>query len=146
MKYRLLIVLFVIFNIMTILTDAQNTKTVQNGCKRNGFMGQIPDLTEEQKAKISEIRVMHIKVSNDLRNKLKEKRAHLKILTSADNPNQKDIDATIDEITTLQNELMKNNIAMRMEIRNQLTEVQRIYFDTHHVRQKKLTKKYRLTN
>jgi len=145
MRQKVLISAFILLSTIVFSVNAQNTK-VNQGCKGKGFMGQIPNLTETQQTKITEIRTAHMKISNDLRNQLKEKRAHLQTLTSSDNSDQKTIDATIDEITGLQNQLMKNGTAMRMEIRAQLTDDQRVYFDAHKMKHGKSAKMRKMNN
>ena len=145
MRQRVLISTLIFLSTIAFSVNAQDTKS-NMGCKGKGFMGQIPNLTEAQQTKITEIRTAHMKISNDMRNQLKEKRAHLQTLTSSDNPDQKAIDATIDEITELQNQLMKNGTAMHMEIRAQLTDAQKVYFDAHKMKHGKSAKMRKMNN
>ncbi len=137
MKQKNLISAFIFLSTVVFSVNAQDTKSNPH-CNGKGPMGQIPNLTETQKTKITDIRTAHMKISNNLRNQLKEKRAHLQTLTLLDNPDQKAIDGTIDEITGLQNQLMKNGTAMRIEIRSQLTDEQKVYFDSHSMRKKRM--------
>lgn len=139
MRQKILISAFILLTTMVFSVNAQPTRK-DSGCAGKGPMSQIPNLTEAQQTKITKIRTTHMKISNNLRNQLKEKRAHLQTLQSTDTPNQKDIDNTIDEITELQNKLMKNRTAMRLEIRNQLTDEQKVYFDSHMMKRKKAAK------
>lgn len=135
-----------LMSMMTFNVAAQETKS-EAPCVKNASYNDIPNLTDDQKAKIKEIKTSHLTITNNLKNQLSEKKAHLKTITSTNNPNQTEIDATIDQITTLQNKMMKNNIGMRLEIRSQLTDEQKVYFDSHHnnhnkmMRHKKAMKK-----
>lgn len=139
MRQKVLISAFILLTTMVFSVNAQ-TERKDSGCTGKWKMSKIPNLTKVQSDKISEIRTAHMKVSNDLRNQLREKKAHLQTLQSTDNANQKDIDGTIDAITGLQNKLMKNRMAMRLEVRKQLTDEQKVYFDSHMMKHKKADK------
>ena len=80
------------------------------------YCHKIPNLTEEQKTQIEALRVKHMKSTTDLKNQMNEKRARLRTLESAENPNLGDINKTIDEITAIKATLMKNRAAHRAEI------------------------------
>ncbi|KAF5076585.1 Heavy-metal resistance [anaerobic digester metagenome] len=94
------------------------------------YCHKIPNLTEEQKTQIEALRVKHMKSTTDLKNQMNEKRARLRTLESAENPNLGDINKTIDEITAIKATLMKNKAAHRAEISKLLTEEQRVYFNS----------------
>jgi len=87
------------------------------------------DLTEEQQEKIDELILLCMKNNTLITNKIMGKKARLKTLTTADDIDMKAINATIDEITELSSQLMKNNVANKMDIRNLLTDKQKIMFD-----------------
>lgn len=92
----------------------------------------IPDLTQDQIKKIEDLRIAHLKEVNQIKNQLTEKRAHLNTLQSSDKVDNTAINKTIDDITSLQNELMKKKAAHRQSIRNLLTEKQKVIFDAKH--------------
>jgi len=102
--------------------------TEWNECKGHGFE-KIPNLTDEQKSKIEKIRTAHMKVITEKQALLKEKRAHLKTLMVNDNPDQKEIDKTIDEIDNLRGDLMKERVKTQLEIKALLTDEQKAYFN-----------------
>src|ERR1035437_6857741 len=77
----------------------------------------IPNLTDEQKAKIKDLHVAHYKETKPLRNQLGELKAKQKTLATADNPDMKAINANIDEITKVMNQLMKSKAAFRQQVR-----------------------------
>lgn len=94
------------------------------------YCHRIPNLTEEQRTQIEALRVKHMKSVTPLRNQMDEKRARLKTLESAENPNLVDINKTIDEITAIKATLMKNRAVHRTEISKLLSEEQRVYFNS----------------
>ena len=145
MKPKTILTAIFMMTVFFIAGNAQNADNANPPCKGKGPMYRIPDLTDAQKSKIEAIRTAHMKTATQLRNQLKEKRAHLQTLTASDNPDQKEIDATIDEITALQNKLMKNGTAMRMEIRNELTDEQKVYFDSMKSKRMNKRKMYRMS-
>ncbi len=130
MKPKIFLTAIFLVSMMTINVSAQEAKSNATCVKKEQSNG-IPNLTDDQKAKIKEIRTSHMKTTTEIKNQLSEKKAHLKTITATDKTDQKEIDATIDQITALQNKMMKNNVGMRMEIRAQLTDEQKVYFDSH---------------
>ena len=88
-------------------------------------------LTDEQKAKIKDVKLAHQKEVMKHKNKMAELRAHLQTLSTADVVDMKAINATIDEITQSQNQLMKSREGFKQQVRALLTDEQRIQFDLH---------------
>lgn len=101
-------------------------------CRGGGGDGMlnIPDLTDQQKEKIEEMRTPHMKTMLQLRNQMNEKRAHLKTLSSADKADMNAINKTIDEMGEITTKIMKERAGFHQEIRNILTEEQRVFFDS----------------
>ncbi|GAB4343314.1 MAG: hypothetical protein Kow0037_31340 [Calditrichia bacterium] len=98
------------------------------------FYPPVPNLTDEQKQKIDELRVPHLRKMQDLRNQVMEKRARLHTLSTADKPNMGEINKVIDEIGKLRTQIMKERQAHRQQIRGLLTEEQRVIFDSRPMR------------
>jgi Spy/CpxP family protein refolding chaperone len=90
----------------------------------------IPDLTEEQKTKIEALRVAHLKEMQTLRNQMGELKAKARTLATADKYDEKAVNANIDEMTKLQNLMMKKKSAHRNSVRNLLTDRQKLVFDS----------------
>ena len=86
-------------------------------------------LSEEQRAEIKKIRTEQTKERTQIRYMLKEKQAKLEVLQTADKPDMKEINKTIDEIASIRAKEMKNQAAARQKIRSLLTEEQRIHYD-----------------
>lgn len=95
------------------------------------FERGIPNLTAEQKTKIQALRVKHQKEVTPLKNELAEKRAHLHTLNSVEKPDINAINKTIDEMSALQTKIMKSNASHRIEIASNLTEEQKVFFNSH---------------
>lgn len=97
----------------------------------DGFerMAQRLDLSADQKTKIEALQVPHMKKMVDYRNQLAEKRAQKQTQMSADKPDQKKINALIDEMAKLQADSQKEQAAHRLQVRELLTDKQKVKFD-----------------
>ena len=89
----------------------------------------IPELTETQKEEIQNLRTTHLKEMQNFRNQVGENRAAYRTLMSADKADQKAIDSNIDAYTKLRNQMMKKQSAHQQQIRNLLTDDQKVFFD-----------------
>ena len=103
----------------------------KRGHERTDRLSAIPGLTEEQREKITGLRTAMQKETLPLKNELREKRARLKTLSTAEKANMNDINRTIDEIGNLQARMMKVRAAHHQKVRAELNEEQRLFFDTH---------------
>lgn len=101
----------------------------KHATQKQGFCSNLPGITQEQLDKIDALHVEKLKENQQLRNQLNEKRASLRTLSTADQPDSKAIDATIDEMATLRAAIQKNNMAQHQHIRELLTDEQRVIFD-----------------
>ncbi|MEE4310406.1 MAG: periplasmic heavy metal sensor [candidate division KSB1 bacterium] len=88
----------------------------------------IPDLSADQMKSMQKLRLEHQKEVLPLRTKLQSGRLDLKTLIMEE-ASQKQIDRKIEEIGSFRTELMKLKVAHRMEIRNLLTDEQKVFFD-----------------
>ncbi len=91
---------------------------------------KIPDLSEEQKEQIKKLKTDHLKAVLPLKNQMREKEAHLQTLSTGENVNMELVNKTIEEIGEIRTQLMKNKAAHRQQIRNLLSEEQRLFFDS----------------
>lgn len=89
----------------------------------------LPDLTDAQKDQMQAIHIKSMKATQPLKNELMEKKAHLNTLNSADKADMKAINNQIDEIATIQASMQKVRAASKQEVRNMLTDDQRVMFD-----------------
>jgi Spy/CpxP family protein refolding chaperone len=90
----------------------------------------LPDLTEEQQNKIETYRLAHLKEMTAHRNQMNELRAKRQTLMTSDNSDMKEINAVIDQMTGVHNKMMKTSAKHRQDVRSQLTDEQKVYFDS----------------
>lgn len=88
------------------------------------------DLTETQQEQMKTLRVKHMEQMLSMRNQRQEQRAKLQTLRTAKNADMKAINSLIDNMADLKATQMKASEAHRQEIRNILTDEQRILFDS----------------
>jgi len=98
--------------------------------ERNDLCQMIPDLTEDQEAKIKDLRVNHLKEMNTFRNEMNELRAKKHTLMTTDNTNMNEINSVIDQMTSIHNKMMKVSAKHRQDVRGLLTEEQKVIFDS----------------
>jgi Spy/CpxP family protein refolding chaperone len=99
--------------------------------RHKGIEERISDLTDKQKESIKAIRLDKLKDVKDKRNILNEKNARLQTLRTSDEPDMKEIDQLVDEISQLKGDIAKREEKAIQEIRALLTEEQRLEFDMH---------------
>lgn len=90
----------------------------------------ILNLTDEQREKILELSTSHQKEILSLRSQLNENWAKNQSFMLEDNPDMKVINANIDERTEIMNKIMKSNAEFRNKISEQLTDEQKLIFNT----------------
>lgn len=123
-----------------VLLSINPAAIAQKGCNQKFKAGnpdhkgaclyqEIPDLTEEQDAKIRELRTAHMKDMLKYKNELNEKHASLKTLQTAENVEINKVNKIIEDIGSIKTEMAKKRAALHQEIRNNLTEEQRVHFD-----------------
>lgn len=131
MKMKSILLLAALF-LGVQLMQAQPARGMRERGTRMGYNQDcpgIPDLTEAQKEQIQKLRTAHLKEMQDFRNQVGENRARHRTLMTAAKADQKAIDANIDEYTKLRNQMMKKQAAHRQQIRNLLTDDQKVFFD-----------------
>lgn len=104
-------------------------KGMNKGMNNCYMLNSIPDLSQEQQKKLTDLRTEHMKEMISVRNQLQEKKAHLNTLRTADKPNMNEIDKTIDEIISLKTKMMKQRERFFQNVRKELTDSQRVVFD-----------------
>ena len=106
------------------------------GHQRENFRGEESvgfghglNLTDAQKEAFKQSMMAMHKQIKPIRNELGEAMAHQKTLMGAENPDLAAINSNIDKIGALRIEIAKIQIKNRLDMRAQLTEVQRQKFD-----------------
>jgi len=112
--------------------SGKSPKEVRQVMRPEEFTVPEKNLSEQQREELKKIRTEQVKESTKTRNLLKEKRAKLETLQTADKPDMKEINKVIDEIAAIQAQEMKAQAANRQKIRSLLTEEQRAYFDAYY--------------
>src|SRR6056297_4090480 len=97
---------------------------------------RIPDLTADQETQIEALRVDHWKEMNNYRNQMNEFRARKRTLNTTDKADIKEINSVIDRMTEVHNKMMKASAKHRQDVRKQLTDEQKVYFDSRPARGK----------
>ena len=104
-------------------------------------MAERMELTEEQQESFKKIMTETQEKILPLMSDLKIKKAELDKLLIADKPSQNSINKKIDEISELKNTMQKIRIASRLDIRKQLTDEQRVKFDSMKMRRRGFVKR-----
>ena len=90
----------------------------------------IPDLSIEQQTKIDDLKLKLRKELLPLNLKLDEAKARLNSIETADAVQSMEVDAIIDQISSLQNQKMKLKARHKQDVRKLLNEKQRVDYDT----------------
>lgn len=116
---------------VTILSLILSTSVFaqRNGNKFYCNRQMLPDLTEEQTEKISELRSNHMAEMTKVKAELKILKAELDQLAIAEQADMKKINSKIDEISALKSKMTKSHYKHRQDVRSLLTEEQRVIFD-----------------
>lgn len=131
MKSKLIKLGFLMMLMMPMSLMAQEKHQGKpDGCE-NPKIETMPGMTAELQAKIDALRITHLTEMKDLENKMGELRARQRTLTTTDAYDAKAVNANIDEITKLENQMMKKQAAHHQEVRSLLNPEQRLWFDTH---------------
>lgn len=92
---------------------------------------RIPGLTDEQKTGIENLRTAHFRKAELIRAEIGEKQARLNTLRLAEKQDEKAIDKTIDEVSKLRGDLMKERESHRREVKALLNDEQKVWFDSN---------------
>jgi len=89
----------------------------------------IPDMSEEQREQIKELRTAHLKDVQSMKSELKINKARMDALMIEDDPGLNDINKLIEESGAIQIELRKKSASHKLEIRKLLTDEQKLFLD-----------------
>ncbi len=122
----------VVLSLLVVLFTIHLAEAQRPNRPRGGNFGNcvIPGLTDSQKEIIDASRLAHTKYALDMRNRIAEKEAALRVVTQSDKPDQKKADGLLDEIYALRLQLAKSRTSHQMEVREQLNDEQKVYFDS----------------
>jgi Spy/CpxP family protein refolding chaperone len=94
-------------------------------------------LTDAQKEKIKKMKVDYLKVKYPLKARMRTIKLELAVLATADAPDQKAIDATIEELLVLKKDLLKAKYAHKIAVRKELKPEEKVAFDKHMLKKAK---------
>ncbi len=136
-NFKTLALLLVIFLTSASLNLMAQDEQERPRRQRQGAMAsadkrlKIPDLTEAQSEQIKKIHVKTQQQTLPIKNAMREKRARLTTLSTAEKANMNEINKVVEEIGDLQTQIMKHRQTARQEIRGLLNDEQRVFFDSH---------------
>ncbi len=93
----------------------------------------VDDLTSEQETQIRELRNARLEQRIEHRNQMDALRVKKRTEMTKAQPNMDEVNRIIDEMSDLRAQRLKKNASHRQEIRNMLTEEQRLQFDSRHL-------------
>jgi len=128
-KQVTLVALLSIFVFSASIANAQKGYNNQNQQQKRGIENTIPDLTDKQKEEIKTLRIAHLKEAQQIKNQMDIKRAELKALQTAENPDLDAINKKIEERSALRTDLEKKTAAYKQSVRALLTDDQKVIFD-----------------
>lgn len=105
-----------------LMVTAVNAQAPRDG-RGSGKFAAL-NLTEEQQEEITMLRTAHYKVMNPLKNKMSELKAREYTLMSEETVDIKAVNKTIDEQTSLINEMKKEQATHQVKIKNMLSDEQ----------------------
>lgn len=133
-KTLALLIVAVLISINTSIF-AQNGKNMQMW--NNKTICNIPNLTQEQQTKIEKLKTAHMQEMLNFRTQLAEKKAHENTLMTAKTVDIKAVDKVIDEMSSIKTKMQKSNVKHHNDIRNLLTDEQKVFFDNHYIQRKR---------
>jgi len=132
---------------LLMIMGALNVNAQGNKCVKEDRPGGIA-LSDQQKEQVKATKIEFAKATKDLKNELNELRARKKTLMSAEEPDMKAIYANIDKAADLKNQLRKEQITMKLDVKSVLTDDQKVMMANCPMRNKGMRqgRKGRMTN
>lgn len=107
------------------------------GCHKSSWK---ESLTDVQKEKIKKMKLDFLKVKYPMKARMKTIKIDLAVLATAGSPDQKAINAKIDELLALKKNLLKAKYAHKIAVRKELKPEQKVAFDKHMLKKAKRKK------
>jgi len=107
------------------------------GCHKSSWK---ESLTDVQKEKIKKMKVDFLKVKYPMKARMKTIKIDLAVLATSGSPDQKAINAKIDELLALKKNLLKAKYAHKIAVRKELKPEQKVVFDKHMLKKAKRKK------
>ena len=97
--------------------------------KHQTHQADLPGLTEMQQKQIKKEKLKNMQAMTPLKNKIREKHAHLVTLLSSDDLDMKDVNKTIDEIGALNAKMLQQQVSHHRAVRDLLNPDQKVIYD-----------------
>ena len=128
MKKIIVFNLIVLFLATAFMSTLMAQPIDKRGMHKAGRLQDRLNLTDEQKAKMADLRLAHQKKMLPFRSELQSKRMEIQLLKTTDAPDEKKIEKAVDEMGKIRTEMHKARIQHQLEVRKMLTpEQQKIY-------------------
>ncbi len=138
MKRNLLIsALLMVMLLISSQSFGQRNRTMRQDRPANpqeGVCLNLDDLSEEQESKITELRTAQLGQRLEHRNQMDELRARKRTLQTQPDADLSAINQVIDQMSDLRSDMMKQAAAHRQQVRELLTDEQRVIFDSRTMR------------
>lgn len=109
--------------------------------RKGGMMADLPDLTEEQKSQIKDIKEAGKKSSEASRKNLRAIREQIFAEKESENPDLNKINGLIDKASLIKADIEKNRTAAEMKMRSILTPEQQKVLDAKQKERREMRKK-----
>ena len=133
-RLNLIFILLTTFLTFTMLSTSSAQPRKGFGARQNiqnhRAMAQRLNLTDEQKSKMADLRLVFQKEILPYRTELQGKRAELRLLETEANPNLNRIDQTIEQAEKIQTKIQKARVRHQLEVRKILTPEQQRLWDS----------------
>jgi Spy/CpxP family protein refolding chaperone len=126
MKMLLFLLLFMGSSIYAQKGKMHDMHGKHHKMEKGMHMAMMLDLTPEQQEKVMQLKLEQQKEIIPLKNKVKALHDEIRILKASDQVNLKQINAKIDEMTALQNKIMKIKVSYFAKIKSLLTNEQKM--------------------
>ncbi|WP_075602508.1 Spy/CpxP family protein refolding chaperone [Saccharicrinis aurantiacus] len=129
LKVLALVAIVSVFGINNILAQ-------KGSCNKGERQGQMKgkffaELTDTQKEEIKALHVKFTKENMPIKDEITVLEAQLNKASKGDEVNTKEVNKLIDQISELKAGMMKKRFANKQEVRNLLTDEQKVMFDAH---------------
>ncbi len=122
---KIVCVTIIALMVFPLISQAQTKGPI----KAKDKMAERLDLSDEQMEQIKEIRMSFQEDLLPLRNQIKEKRAQIKTLTTGSDTDFEAAENVVAEVSEIRETIMTKRLRMHKEVRDILTEEQRLKFD-----------------
>ena len=131
-NFKVLVAIIIVLGLsLSVMAQPNYRGQMQHPSMRAQSGLNILDLSEEQKEQMKEIRLAHLKDVQPLKDEVKINRVNINVLLKNDDPDMKEIVNLVETNGKLLTQIQVKSIEQRINVRNLLTDDQKIIFDAH---------------